>query len=264
MRDIREGLLFGGLPYRAAGTGPAVVVFPGIEGDNADSSGRSRRRNLRVFRRLSRHFTVYVVNPKPGLAPGSTLSDLAGHYAEAIRREFDEPVHLIGVSTGGSIAQAFAVDHPHLLNRLVLLCSACRLSPYGRQVQRRLADLIRAGRPRAAWAATGPALAATTIGGALFTMLMWLAGGRMNPADPADLLITIAAEDIFDAAPDLPRVLAPTLVVGGARDRFYSPELFAVTAELPPSARLCLYPGKGHVGTVAHRRAIMEIDRFLT
>jgi homoserine acetyltransferase len=86
----------------------------------------------------------------------------------------------------------------------------------------------------------------------------------MNPADPADLLIIITAEDIFDAAPGLPRVLAPTLVIGGARDRFYSPELFAETTERLRATRLCLYPRKGHVGTIMHRPAITEIDRFLS
>lgn len=263
MTDVHQGLLHGGLPYLSAGTGPVVVVFPGIEADNADPDGSSRRRYLRLFRPLTRHFTVYVVNPRPGLTTGASLYDVAGSYARAIGQEFDSPVHLVGVSTGGSTAQAFAVHHPHLVNRLVLLGSACRLSPYGRRVQRRLAGLIRAGRPRAAWAATGLALAGTTAGGALFAALMWLAGERMNPADPADLLTTIAAEDVFDAAPELPRIAAPTMVIGGGRDRFYSPLLFAETAERIPQGSLRLYPHKGHVGTITYRRAIAEIDRFL-
>lgn len=260
----RQGHLYGGLPYRAAGAGPAVVVFPGLEADNADPAGTSRRRNLRLFRELTGHFTVYVVNPKPHLAAGSTLHEVAGHYAQAIRREFAGPVHVIGVSTGGSIAQAFAAGHPELLDRLVLLCSAGRLSADGRRVQRRLADLTRAGRPRAAWAATGPALAGTAAGGALLAALMWLAGRRMNPADPADLLAMIAAEDRFDATPDLARITAPTLMIAGARDRFYSPRLFVETAHRIPAARLCLYRRKGHAGTIAARATMAEIDHFLS
>jgi pimeloyl-ACP methyl ester carboxylesterase len=60
------------------------------------------------------------------------------------------------------------------------------------------------------------------------------------------------------------RITAPTLVIGGARDRSYSAELFRQTAHAIPGARLILYPGKGHLGTVAHRTAIGEIGRFLT
>ena len=260
----REGQLHGGLPYRAVGAGPPVVVFPGISADNADVGGGQRRMNLRPFLPLARRFTVYVVNRRLGLLPGSTLGDMAGHYAEAVTAEFGRPVPVIGVSTGGSIAQLLAAGYPEVVARLVLLASAYRLSPYGRAVQRRLADGIAAGRPRRGWAVTGPALAATTAGGWLAAALMWLAGKRMNASDPSDLLITIDAEDHFDAAVDLPRIGAPTLVIGGDRDRFYGPDLFTETAQLIPGARLLLYRGKGHLGTVAHRPAIDQISKFLT
>ena len=47
---VREGLLHGGLPYRAVGSGPpvvvVVVVLPGI---SADTTGAHRRMNLRTF-----------------------------------------------------------------------------------------------------------------------------------------------------------------------------------------------------------------------
>jgi pimeloyl-ACP methyl ester carboxylesterase len=86
----------------------------------------------------------------------------------------------------------------------------------------------------------------------------------MGTADPTDLLITIAAEDTFDTTASLNRITTPTLVIGGARDRFYSADLFRHTARAVPGARLILYPGKGHLGTVTHRAAIEEIRRFLT
>jgi pimeloyl-ACP methyl ester carboxylesterase len=92
---------------------------------------------------------------------------------------------------------------------------------------------------------------------------MWATGNRMAARDTSDLLTIIAAEDVFDAGPDLHRMSAPTLVVAGARDRFYSPELFRETARRIPHARLALYPRKGHVGTIAHPGAIDVIDEFL-
>jgi hypothetical protein len=51
------------------------------------------------------------------------------------------------------------------------------------------------------------------------------------------MLVVIDAEDCFDAAPQLHRITAPTLVSAGERDRYYTPELFWQTTEGIPGAR---------------------------
>jgi pimeloyl-ACP methyl ester carboxylesterase len=175
-------------------------------------------------------------------------------------------VYILGISTGGSIAQQFAIDHPRLVRRLVLIAAACRLASAGRQIQRDLARFTVAGRPRRAWAATGPALAATATRGRVMAALLWLFGAKMGAEDPADLLVTIRAEDGFDAAPQLHRIGAPTLLVAGQGDRYYTPELFRETAERIPNAHLRLYGGKGHasIAMLRHKPAVREILGFLT
>ena len=172
----------------------------------------------------------------------------------------------MGVSTGGSIAQQLAIDHPRLVDRLVLVAAACRLGPGGRRMQSDLAHFTLAGRPRRAWAATGPELAATAAGGYVYSALLWLSAPMMHPEDPSDMLVVIDAEDRFDAAPRLHRITAPTLIVAGDRDRNYTPELFRETADGIPRARLRLYPGKGHasIATLTYRPALREILGFLT
>jgi pimeloyl-ACP methyl ester carboxylesterase len=262
-RSVREGSLHGGLPYLAVGQGPPLVVFSGLSAEHANPTGLARRFELQTLKPMARHFTVYAVNRRPGLPAGSTIGDLAGHYAQAIAHEFQGPVAIEGISTGGSIAQQFAIDHPHLVHRLVLAATACRLSPHGREVQRRFAELTRQGRSRRAYATLGPTLAATAAGGRAFAGLMWLFGASQRVEDPADMLVTVAAEDAFDACPELGRITAPTLLVAGGRDRFYSPELFRDTAERIPNARLALYQDKGHAGVMTHKPAIREIIDFL-
>jgi pimeloyl-ACP methyl ester carboxylesterase len=263
-RSVREGTLHGGLPYLAVGQGPPLVVFSGLSAEHANPSGLTRWFELQTLRPMARHFTVYAVNRKPGLSAGSTIKDLAGHYAEAIAHEFPGPVSVEGISTGGSIAQQFAIDHPHLVRRLVLAATACRLSPHGREVQRRFAELTAEGRPRRAYAALGPTLAATAAGGRAFAALMWLFGASQRVEDPSDMLVTVAAEDAFDASPELHRITAPTMLVAGGRDRFYSPELFRETADRIPDGRLSLYQDKGHAGVMTHKPAIRELIAFLT
>jgi pimeloyl-ACP methyl ester carboxylesterase len=260
---IREGVLHGGLPYLATGAGPPLVVLAGLSPEHRNPTGLDRRMQLGMIRPMAGRFTVYLVGRRPGLAPATTMRDLAADAAEAIRHDLGGPVALMGIPTGGSIAQQLAIDHPGLARRLVLASSACRLSPVGREAQRRLADLTEAGRPRAAWAALSPVIGGAGPGGRLMAGLMWLAGPLSHPDDPSDMIATIRAEDAFDAAGWLDRIAAPTLVVAGARDRFYSPELFRETARRIPDARLLLYPRKGHVGVLAHRPAQRRIVEFL-
>ena len=63
----------------------------------------------------------------------------------------------------------------------------------------RLARFTR--RPRRAWAATGHELATTAAGGQRYGALLWLAGPKLDPENPSDMLMVIDAEDRFDAAP---------------------------------------------------------------
>ena len=52
---------------------------------------------------------------------GMSFQALVAEHAAALRENFDRPVDLYGVSTGGSIAQQLAAEHPHLVRRLLLV-----------------------------------------------------------------------------------------------------------------------------------------------
>jgi pimeloyl-ACP methyl ester carboxylesterase len=260
---VREGSLHGGLPYLAVGEGQPLIVLVGLSAEHTNPTGLDRWMQLRLVRPLAERFAVHLVGRRPGLPAGTTIGDLAGDVATAIATELDGPTAVYGVSTGGSIALQLAIDHPEVVDRLVLASSACRLSDAGREAQRRLADLTASGRPRQAWAALGDVTAGSRIGGYIMTGLMWLGGPASDPDDPSDMLATIRAEDSFDVSGELHRITAPTLVVAGGRDGFYSPDLFRQTAGGIAGAELRLYPRKGHAGVLAHRPAQRETLEFL-
>ncbi|MDY6878505.1 MAG: alpha/beta hydrolase [Chloroflexota bacterium] len=77
---------------------------------------------------------TYSVTRKPGLPDGYSMQDMSDDYAVMIREEFGHPFDVIGVSTGGSIAQHLAADHPDLVRRLVIHSSAYTLSDTGKDV----------------------------------------------------------------------------------------------------------------------------------
>jgi pimeloyl-ACP methyl ester carboxylesterase len=264
-RDIKEGMLKGGLPCLSFGVGPPLVVFPGLGMANANPTGLQRWGELRLLAPLARAFTVYRVGRRAGLEPGTTMTDLTNDYAEALEDEFGEPVCVLGISTGGSLALQLAADHPALVQKLVAAGAAYRLSEHGRRFQRRIAQLAAAGDRRELSRLQAPDVADSRLGRRIAGGLLWLAGPLFikDDWDPSDMVAAIWAEDDFDVGERLDEISAPTLVVGGGRDRFYPTELFRETAERIPNARLIFYENRAHGGTFADRRFGLDVIAFL-
>ena len=80
---------------------------------------------------------------------------------------------------------------------------------------------------------------------------------------PADMLVTNAAMIAFDAEPELGQVRAPTLVLGGSADPYYSEDLFRRTAAAIPAGQAMIFPGKGHLYAAASRAAASIALEFL-
>jgi pimeloyl-ACP methyl ester carboxylesterase len=148
------------------------------------------------------------------------MAALAAEHAQALREAFDEPVDLMGASTGGSIAQQLAAEHRDVVRRLALVSTGCRLGPNAKLVQRQIAARVRAGATRQAVAVMAGALAPPALR-LPAACLGWLLLPRLfSESGLQDMATTIEADDEFDLA-RLPTVRVPTLLVGGGRDRVY-------------------------------------------
>lgn len=247
MEMLREstGLLRDGIPYLAVGEGPPLVMIQGLTPTHEIPTGMARRMALSGAAPYRGQFRVHVVNRKQGLLPGESMSDIAGHLAAAIESDLGGPVFLTGTSTGGSVALQLAVDRPDLVQALVVIASAYRLGPRGREVQQELARLTRSGDAVGGFAHMTSAMLPARLQGPM-RPLARVVGRSMAPADPSDLLVTLDAEDAFDVGDQLPRIAAPTLVIGGARDAFYTRDLFEGTADGVQDGRAHIYPDWGH------------------
>jgi pimeloyl-ACP methyl ester carboxylesterase len=243
--SVSGGMLNDQIPYLAIGEGPPLVMAMGLTATHEVPTGWDRWMLLRAAAPLCSDFRVYVVNQKPGLRPGESMSDIAGYLASAIENEFGEPVPLTGTSTGGSVALQLAVDRPELVRGLVVVAAAFKLGPRGRELQRELARLTRAGDPAGGWAQLMTAMLPTPLRRPTQPLVRRMAGS-MTPEDPADLLVSLDAEDAFDVGGQLHRIAAPTLVIGGGKDVFYPRELFEQTAAGVQNGRVHIYPDWGH------------------
>ena len=256
--EVERGT-YGPLPYAALGTGQPLAIFSGLAPDTGFAGGGMLRASAGPFLPLGRRLVVF--NRRPGLPRGMTMAEIAADHAAALRDGLGR-VDVVGISTGGSIAQQVAADHPDVVDRLVLASTACRLGPLGRTLQRRVGARIRGGDPRRALAVLASGLVppgGQTLAGAVGFLL----GPRLAGTDLDDLGVTIEAEDGFDLAA-CPPIGAPTLILAGRDDRFYSPELFAETARLIPGAELHLLEGRGHITVMNDARFTSALTAFLS
>jgi pimeloyl-ACP methyl ester carboxylesterase len=262
--DVRRGVI-GRLPYLETGSGGPMLFIAGLAPETGVEAAGTARMNASLLRPFAQHRRVLLVNRRHGLPRGMTMAELAGEHADAIRSLGVGAVDVAGISTGGSIAQQLAADHPDVVDRLVLLSTACRLGPEGRELQRRVAARIRRGALREALAVMAAGTVPPRRGQLPAAALAWLAGPRLLAGgdDLADMATTIEAEDAFDLAACATPIRAPTLILVGSEDRFYSRALFTETAALIPGSRLRVLEGRGHVTATMQPAWSREIEAFM-
>ena len=258
---VETGTFLGEFPYVRIGSGPEnLVILPGITLDNEPPNRFAAWTYRLGFGRFARDYTVYVINRRRGMPPGYTTRDLARDYARVMEGVLG-PSHLMGFSTGGSIAQYVALDHPGALQSLILVVSACRLSEEGRKTCERWQALARERR----WRELRADMASVTVSGETNKRLaraFMKVFGRLVlkvPSDPQDFLTTFEADLGHDTSGRLGEISAPSLIIGGSEDPFFSEDLLRETAEKIPDATLRLYEGVGH-GVPKERKRRYEQD----
>ncbi|MFI8972197.1 alpha/beta fold hydrolase [Nocardia asteroides] len=259
--EITEGVLEHGMPYLAFGTGRPLVFLRWFMPDHANPTGWIRKSEVKTLAPLARKFRVYAVNRAPGMAAGTTMADIAREHAQGLAAEFGGPVDVLGISSGGSLALQLAADHPSAVRRLVIASSGYRLEDEARDSQMKYATAAAAGKRSLHHLATQGI--ESPVKRRLVSAFAWLADPLVRPKNPADTLAFVRAEDTFDIDGELAAITAPTLVIGGDHDEYYSVDTFRHTAEGIPGARLVLYPDTTHLGAIKHPRFAPEVTAFL-
>ncbi len=158
------------------------------------------------------------------------------------------PVHVIGASMGGAIAQELALARPDLVQSLQIVCSWPRTDPYLTELVQGWSDMF-AAMGREAWARNTWLWVYTYR---WFSEPSNLANAvRDTAADPfpqsAEMFARQCAAVIgFDALDRLPRITAPTQVIAGAEDLLTPPRYSEQIMAAIPDATYTLMPEVGH------------------
>jgi 3-oxoadipate enol-lactonase len=222
-----------------------VVVFTGSLGTDITmwqpQSDRLRER-FRTLRYEVRGHGRSAVPPGP-----YSMDELGSDLVGLMDRLGIERASLCGLSIGGMISMWVAARHPERVERLVLCCTSAKLGPP--EVWHERVAAVRAGGIEAIadgvlerWFTPGFAEAHPDVIASMRAQLI---------ASPREGYIgcceAIAAMDLTG---DLPRVMAPTLVLAAEQDLATPPEHGRLIAELIPGARFQTVSPAAHIATV--------------
>ena len=164
-----------------------------------------------------------------------------------------------GLSIGGMVGQWLAINAPHRITKLILICTAAHLPPPSAWTER-AASVRDAGTPE---------VVADAVVGRWFTA-PFAAANPTLVADYREMIATTAAEgyascceaiSTLDLRAGLPAVTAPTLVIGGAQDPSIPPEHGRAIAAAIRAARFELLDPAAHLASVERARRGHPPDR---
>ena len=226
---IEAGTLGGRLGYLRFGAGPrTLVILPGLYLDGEAPGGLAARANAVGFRALAKSHTLHVVRRPRGLTAGTSTTDLAGEYAAVLRSEFGR-ADVLGLSTGGLIAQELALGDPDVVDRLALVVSGARIAEPGRRL---CAEWLRLAEARD-WRGVRASLATAVVDGRLARRLVRTLVRRSDPphgSDGEDFVVTVRAALAHDTTDRLAALSVPALLVGGDVDLFFPEPVLRATA----------------------------------
>ncbi len=163
------------------------------------------------------------------------------------------PVHVVGISFGGMVAQHLAIRHPHLIRRLVLCCTSTGGEGGSSFDLLSIADLPDDERVRITIsvmdtrndASTSP----PTFAPGYLDMARRAARSRTmmlaEPLGPLGARRQLEARADHDTFHDLPSITLPTLVCGGNYDAQALPENVRTLSNRIPASCLQMFDG-GH------------------
>lgn len=248
------------LSYEVHGQGPALLLVSGLNGVASFWTPHVAA--------LADRYTV-VVHDHRGTGQSShsrieySVEQMADDVVQLMDHLAIDTAHLVGHSTGGAIGQTLAIDRPERIGRLVLSATWTAADAYFRRLFKVRSEMLRASGPEAyvhanalfmlpaAWTRDHEAAQAAADAAAL---------AGFPP--PEVMLSRIAAIVRFDRRADLPRITAPTLVMG-ARDDIVTPVYFSEElGRLIPGARTEILPEGGHFFPVSaaerFRRTVLD------
>ena len=235
----------GNIDYVSFGSGPKnLILLPGL-GDSLRAIQDTAVPMSVAYRSFTKDYTVYLIGRRHQLPEGSTTRDMAQDVCSAMEELEIYKADVMGVSMGGMISQWLAIDHPELVNKLVLVVTSAKPNPTLSEALHEWMDCARRN-DHTAFMESNLRRIYTEEYCEKYKRLLPFLGKFTQPKSYDRFFVHAHACFDHNAADELHKISAPTLVVGGEQDKALTAEASRQIAAAIPNAKLHMYENLGH------------------
>lgn len=231
--------------YVAFGEGSrTLIVLPGLSDGLATVKGKAWIL-ASPYRRYLKDYTVYMFSRKNRMPEGYTIRDMAEDQIEAMKSLGICKASVLGVSQGGMIAQCMAIDHPEVVEKLILAVTAPDANDVVKEAVSGWIEMAGRGDHKALMVDTAEKMYSEKYlekNRKYFPLIARFT----KPASYDRFFRNACAILQFDVRDELSRIACPTLIIAGSDDRTVGNDAAFELNRGIGGSELHVYDGLGH------------------
>lgn len=238
-----------------------LILLPGLSDGLAAVKGKAlllAKPYIPFFDR----YTVYMFSRKNAMPEGCSIRDMSNDQAKALDMLGLEKACVLGVSQGGMIAQYLAIDHPELVEKLVLAVTAPCVNAMIQECVKRWIGFAEQGRHKELMIDTAERSYSPEYLNK-YRKLYPIIGFVGKPLNYDRFLINAKAILGFDACNELNKIICPTFIIGGETDKIVGAQASYEMKERIAGSKLYVYPGLGHASYEEAKDFNQRVFKFL-
>ena len=221
-----------------------LIVLPGLSDGLTTVKGKALLLKA-PYKRFLNEYTVYIFSRKNRMPENYTIRQMAADQALAMNELGIGKASVLGVSQGGMISQYLAIDHPELVEKLILAVTA----PYANEVAKDAVgswiEMAKEGNHVRLMVDTAEKMYSKAYlekNRKLFPLMARFT----KPRSYERFFRNAYAIMKFDAREELSKICCPTLIIAGDDDKTVGNDApYELNAGIPNST-MFIYKGFGH------------------
>lgn len=221
-----------------------LIVLPGLSDGLVTVKGKA----LLLASPYSKYFndyTVYMFSRKNDMPKGYSIRDMAADQAKALGELGITKTSVMGVSQGGMIAQFLAIDYPELVEKLIITVSAPRINGRIHENVSSWIAMAKKGDHKSLMIDVAEKSYSEKYL-KIYRKAYPIIGCIGKPRNYNRFFVNANAILAFDAYEELDKIVCPTYIIAGDRDKTVGVDASYVLKEKIKDSELYVYEGLGH------------------